>query len=615
MLPATLISTHDLALLLEQALALPLADERLPDFAARIAALAEAGDDREAAFQAAWLLGQHLGAVQDFTAVLSTLEPLLADPLLAAERRADVLLALTEACNAMGEISKILLYGKEALEYHRDRALAESGQRESGEPESGQRESGQPESSELNREHLKKQAHFHEYLGSSFASLRSYHEALEHHMQSLALYEQLEDAEGVGATYNSIGWVYCMMNEHQKAIRFLMLALNIAHERQDAFLEARTLGNLGNVHGLIPDHAAALDFHAQATQIYENIGHLHWAMIGFGNIGAAHAGLGESDQALVWFRRAMSQLEETQNRSYEAWVCVQMAQLMLVSDSPQAKQLLERGLVCSEESGTTEDTAQMHLLLCNLNAQQGNMVVALEHHRAYATLEIKQLQDLNEKRTQALTVQFEVARLEQERQIDRLKNIELVRANEQLEELSLRDALTGLHNRRHLDAQLAKLHLEAQGLGTGGSETNGPETDRLETRGMAQPFAVLVSDIDDFKRVNDSFSHLIGDQVLKTVAQLLVDQVRALDLVVRYGGEEFVLVLTQVTLEQALIIAEKLRATVESYPWHKLHPDLRITLSIGVCADTTLEHHERMLAVADDKMYVAKRNGKNQVQA
>jgi diguanylate cyclase (GGDEF)-like protein len=85
--------------------------------------------------------------------------------------------------------------------------------------------------------------------------------------------------------------------------------------------------------------------------------------------------------------------------------------------------------------------------------------------------------------------------------------------------------------------------------------------------------------------------------------------------VVRYGGEEFVLVLAQVRLEQALMVAEKLRAKVEAYPWYELHPDLRITVSIGLCADTTLEHHERMLAVADDKMYVAKRNGKNQVQA
>jgi PleD family two-component response regulator len=63
------------------------------------------------------------------------------------------------------------------------------------------------------------------------------------------------------------------------------------------------------------------------------------------------------------------------------------------------------------------------------------------------------------------------------------------------------------------------------------------------------------------------------------------------------------------------MVAEKLRAQVEAYPWYSLHPDLRITVSVGICADITLEHHERMLAVADDKMYLAKRNGKNQVHA
>jgi diguanylate cyclase (GGDEF)-like protein len=445
---------------------------------------------------------------------------------------------------------------------------------------------------------VEKQVHLHGFLGLAFTSLCSFHESLEHHMMALSLCESLCESLGqdfdTATAFINIGWAYCQMADYPKAQDYFSRALVIAQSHDHALLRIRALGNLANVYGHLGDHQTAIDCYERVADISQAIGHHKFLSTSTGNIAISFAALGRLDQAMTFFDLALAQLESVPNNSHQGWLHVQMGKALRESNPDLARDHLEYGLQKLHQAGSFEDVAETHLMLSGLY-EASDFARALEHHKAFAALEIKQLKDINEKRTQALTVQFEVAHLQRERQTDQLKNLELARINERLEELSLRDALTGLHNRRYLDAQLGKLHLEAQGA--------------------AQPFAVLISDIDNFKQVNDSFSHLIGDQVLKTVAQLLVNQVRASDLVVRYGGEEFVLVVTQVTLEQALMVAEKLRATVESYPWHELHPDLRITLSIGICADMTLEHHERMLAVADDKMYVAKRNGKNQVRA
>jgi diguanylate cyclase (GGDEF)-like protein len=122
-----------------------------------------------------------------------------------------------------------------------------------------------------------------------------------------------------------------------------------------------------------------------------------------------------------------------------------------------------------------------------------------------------------------------------------------------------------------------------------------------------------MADLDDFKKVNDRFSHAVGDAALRSLAKLLSAQVRHTDLVARFGGEEFVLVLVQTDANAALNVCEKLRTAVERHAWDAIHPGLAITLSIGVCADTTLPGYERMLAAADRNLYLAKAGGRNRV--
>jgi diguanylate cyclase (GGDEF)-like protein len=133
----------------------------------------------------------------------------------------------------------------------------------------------------------------------------------------------------------------------------------------------------------------------------------------------------------------------------------------------------------------------------------------------------------------------------------------------------------------------------------------------MQTKRYQQVFSCILLDIDDFKRINDTYGHPIGDMVLKETAKQIADQLRKTDSVGRYGGEEFLIILPNTNIAEAEHVAEKVRLAVAETSVHKI--DLRITISLGVC-DTQMNNptsQEDMLHKVDIALYEAKNNGKN----
>ena len=184
-------------------------------------------------------------------------------------------------------------------------------------------------------------------------------------------------------------------------------------------------------------------------------------------------------------------------------------------------------------------------------------------------------------------------------QIRRKRYTDYLRANlDHSLELAVTDQLTGLHNRRYMTGQL----------------------DALMRRSAAggEPVAVLVIDIDHFKKVNDSFGHDVGDEVLREFAVRLASNVRAVDLPVRHGGEEFVVVMPDTDLEAARRIAERIRLHVAGSPFQVMNGEelLTVTISIGVAASCGAQDSPHALVKrADEAVYVAKAQGRNRVIA
>ncbi len=174
------------------------------------------------------------------------------------------------------------------------------------------------------------------------------------------------------------------------------------------------------------------------------------------------------------------------------------------------------------------------------------------------------------------------------------KIVALEQANTRIKELSIRDELTGLYNRRHFNEQAIQFFNSA--------------------KRYKKHLSLMIGDIDFFKYVNDTFSHAVGDEVLKIVAHLLSDKRRKADIISRYGGEEFVVIFPETSIVDAVQVCETMRKRIETYFWHEIVSELKITMSMGLCADTSLESVESMLKQADKKLYNAKAAGRNNLQ-
>jgi two-component system cell cycle response regulator len=189
-----------------------------------------------------------------------------------------------------------------------------------------------------------------------------------------------------------------------------------------------------------------------------------------------------------------------------------------------------------------------------------------------------------------------LARVRAGKRIVDLQN-ELVEKNKSLELLSITDGLTKLHNHRYFQDELARAFEESQ---------------RYQ-----RPLSLAMIDIDFFKKVNDTYGHAVGDDVLKAVSKRYADSVRSTDLVARYGGEEFAVMMPETELDDAIAFAEKIRALIQDTPIETQAGPIQATVSLGVSSVpfTKIHSSKELIVAADKALYRAKRNGRNQVQA
>ncbi|PUB25400.1 response regulator receiver modulated diguanylate cyclase [Promicromonospora sp. AC04] len=171
---------------------------------------------------------------------------------------------------------------------------------------------------------------------------------------------------------------------------------------------------------------------------------------------------------------------------------------------------------------------------------------------------------------------------------------QLQQRNAELEQLSRTDSLTGLYNRRHLAEELDRLH-----------------SDSVRRQ---YPLCVVLFDLDHFKRVNDTYGHSAGDQVLRAFAGHLRGELRAGDIGGRWGGEEFLVILPDTGLDGALVVADRIRSATAASPVVVDGKSITVTVS-GGCAAGPAGTADATVSLADVCMYRAKSSGRNRVAA
>ena len=181
----------------------------------------------------------------------------------------------------------------------------------------------------------------------------------------------------------------------------------------------------------------------------------------------------------------------------------------------------------------------------------------------------------------------------------KMKNLweELQGKNRLLEELIKKDGLTGLYNHRYFQERFAEEFSRA--------------------RRYDFPMSCIMLDIDHFKQINDNYGHQAGDEILRSLAKIVMASVRDVDIAARYGGEEFALILPHTKLENSLILAQRLREKVEGNIFLFNETQIRVTISLGAAGipENDPASYIELIRFADEALYVAKKSGRNRVES
>lgn len=177
--------------------------------------------------------------------------------------------------------------------------------------------------------------------------------------------------------------------------------------------------------------------------------------------------------------------------------------------------------------------------------------------------------------------------------IDNLSNEDIYAKINSLNELLVKDTLTNIYNRRFIEDRLP--------------------VDILKSNSANTTISVVMCDIDFFKKVNDTYGHLAGDEVLKVFASILQENIRKSDWVARYGGEEFLIVLNGADKNKAVEIAERIRQKVESTAIKYNDLEIKITSSFGIYEVSGENNYLDVIEKADKNLYIAKNTGRNKV--
>ncbi len=476
--------------------------------------------------------------------------------------------------------------------------------------------------------------------GDSSGASIAWHQSLEHG-------KDVNNIEYQVKALNALGEITVNLGDYSDASRHFMNALELANQNKLVIFEGIVLNNIAGLHQRLGENEMALTEHRKAQEIFRKKGDKYREAVTSANLAFAYLNLGQNalkednpNRANNWFESAKKSLKfafttarELKSHTLAESAYSSSAQIYrALGQNQEALKILETSLERARAKYDFEPTAprgialaqaQTHLAVMYLETNEPQRALplleaalerdlpadlksraeltmsqtfeqladfksALEHHKTYLAIML----DLHSAEASREAARFETklalerAKREAERLEVHSQNLETqVRS---LDQLSRLDGLTLAPNRRFFDETLKNIH------------------------DLGGPFCLALFDGDSFKKVNDTFGHTTGDEVLKMLAKITKSVLRQMDFYARYGGEEFVIIFKGATLGTAKSICERMRLAIQNHTWQEINPDLKVTASFGLT--DRRDHPKVMLEAADQALYRAKANGKNQVQ-
>jgi len=408
-------------------------------------------------------------------------------------------------------------------------------------------------------------------IGKLYEATMDYSNAESHFLRAGQLFEEARDSNGVALCSYYAGSMYFNNGDLHRALESLLKAderKTESDERHYQILIGDVNNKLGEIHSKLFNFEDALKYFFEAMQIYNYLDYPEGIITVMNNIGE------------VFMKEGL----------YE-----------------EAETFLQDGFEHAKQSSSRLTELKYLINLSELHAQRQHFQEAYSRLiQAYHLRDMIFSQTLSKKIID-IEARHEIDKKEKELEIYRLKNIDLEKANSiiksqneelqtaylRMEQLAQTDPLTGLSNRRNIMEKVKLEHYRAQ-------RSN-------------EPFSFLLIDIDHFKVINDTYGHDCGDRVLVSVAGLLTKHLRKIDVISRWGGEEFLVLLPRTGKDGAAKLAEKIRSVIEEVPVASCGNKIFITVTIGVSVYDRSPSVDQCIKEADEALYQGKKYGRNRV--
>jgi diguanylate cyclase (GGDEF)-like protein len=440
-------------------------------------------------------------------------------------------------------------------------------------------------------------AWLHFTLGESSA-------AMDWAVKALRLAREIGAPRQEASAQDMIGAIYGATNEPQQSLNAHLEAMRIVPATGDAIDEANFLNNYAMDLIYTGDFQAALEAGLKSLELSTRKSLFNSALHVTDTIAQVYLALSNPDQAETYLVKGLELAKNQQPSLDHMYLHRNLAQVYLArGDLDQAEDQLQRAAGTAEQFGVPNEAAGCYQLLSQVAAQRGDYRKALDLYQHFHILREKISTEDATKHLALVRATIELENTQRDAELQRLRNLELQmevderrRVQAVLEQWARYDQLTNLNNRRYF-LSLAQYELD-------------------RAMRYQKPFSLLMMDIDLFKQVNDQYGHFIGDQVLMEFGSLLHANLREMDLLGRYGGDEFIILLPETLPEAALSLSERLRGCIAQHGFRTDAGILSVTSSIGIVGIQPEKDAQKpplhvLINLADQAMYFAKRQGRN----
>lgn len=440
-------------------------------------------------------------------------------------------------------------------------------------------------------------------LGRLHYFLSDYPNALSFYYRTLELAEKLGNTNRQAASFHNIGLIHSSLGNHEQALEILHQGLEIATNSGDKWVEGFLLGSLAEVSYHLQRFDQALKYGLRSLELARINGTPTLIDGTLLAISWTYFELGQFDQAKACLQEVIQTAAQSGDRRGLSEALRALGEQANRRHLPnEALPSLEQALTLAISLGEKALQANCHRALAKSYSQLGQYQPAFEHYQAYHELDKEIFNEKSDLRLKILEVKYQLKTARQEAEIYRLRNEMLEREvadqhriQQALQHLADHDGLTGLLNRRAFFDRGEKI---------------------LQSKRKTQfPLALLMLDLDHFKSVNDRYGHDMGDKLLQAIGMWLSSNLREVDLLCRYGGEEFAILMTGSAAAEAEKVAWRLCQTLEAQVFRIGDISLRITTSIGVSVtEQKVDSIDTLIHFADVALYQAKQAGRNCVR-